>query len=361
MKLEKIGLSEQLAFSSTAISGIRSITLSAPIAVQYEVTGGCNQQCVFCYNVWKIHRSNRIVTLSSEKRLVVIDRIISMGVFEVILSGGEPLLIPEICKMVYRLKSANITTYIVTNGLLLTESLASRLKDVGLDGIQISLHGSKPSINDAITQKPGSFVRSVDGIKNCLNVFTPGPVSVNMVITNKNWRDVKSMLSFLKRLGVECCSIGFLSKTGLALAEGIGVTKIQLLNACSAAIKESQRLGLKIGIAGGFPVCLFPKKKQKEIMGLSSNICDAGLNQLAISPAGEIRPCVCLPHVVGNILEDDPLKIWNKSHLLRSLRALRHVPSECYDCKWVFLCKGGCRAAAFNTYGNFQKIDPVIV
>ncbi len=362
MKVDQMGEIERSAFSPTIIPGIYSVRLSAPIAVQYELSAGCNQRCVFCYNTWKGKKEEKsaLRTLSSEKRWEVIEKIITLDVFEVILSGGEPLLIPEICEMVYKLKKSNIRTYLITNGLLLTGKLAKKLKESGLDGIQISLHGSDAQINDAITGNSGSFDKTIRGFKNAVKFFNPESVNVNMVLLKDNYHDVASVMRLVDQIKGVYFSLGFLSKTGSALSADIEITKDEILEACRVMIQNGRKTGLDVGISGGFPFCLFPPEDREKIMHLSANICDAGLNQMIIAPNGDIRPCVCLPHILGNILNDDPKEVWKNSSFLRFLQHFEHVPPICHSCDLVAICKGGCRAAAYSVYGDFNSIDPII-
>lgn len=359
MKAERIGILEEEAFRHTLIPGITCVELSAPLAVQYEINGGCNQRCLFCYNVWK-GTENKLATLPPQKRRAVVERIIELEVFEVILSGGEPLLIPELCELIKRIAQENIKIYLITNGSFLTASLAGRLKSSGLNSLQISLHGSNSKLHDFIVRKQGSFERTISGIENAIKVFTPDAVNVNMVLVDQNHKDVETLMRFLAKMGISHFSLGFLSKAGAALSKEAGIRKGQILEAFYSLTRTGQETGLDVGISGGFPMCLFPEVERDRIIELSANLCDAGLNQIVISPLGEIRACVCLPQVLGNILTDDPAVVWKKSIFLQSLQRLEHVPTECYDCDVVSMCKGGCRAAAYWVYGDFKKIDPVL-
>jgi len=362
MKIKQIGTLEKEAFSPTVIPDIYCIDLSMPITVQYEVSGDCNQRCIFCYNVWKGESvsTSTSITLSPEKRWQVIEKIIALDVFEVILSGGEPLFIPEICEMVFRLAEEDIKTYLITNGTLLTQDTAYRLREAGLDGIQISLHGSDAKIHEGITKIPGSFNKTITGIKNAVEFFSSESISINMVLVKNNYTNIGSMMRMLNKMGNLCFSIGFLSETGLAISADIGIRKDLILESFRTVMKISRELNMSVGISGGFPFCLFPLEEQEQVMRVSANICDAGLNQMVISSSGEIRPCVCLPQVLGNILNDDPWEIWKNAPFLQFLRRFEHIPLVCHSCDLVSVCKGGCRAAAYYSCGDFQSIDPII-
>jgi len=360
MKIKQIGILEKEAFSPTVVPGINSIDLSAPIAIQYELSGKCNQRCIFCYNTWKNKSVLNSIsdTLLSEKRWKVVDKIIASDIFEVILSGGEPLLIPEVCDIVSRFSKENIRIYLITNGILLSKQMVNQLKEAGLEGIQISLHGSNAEIHEAITQTPGSFNKTINGIKNAVKFFDDKSININMVLMKENYTDIESMIKMLNGIGQMSFSIGFLSKAGLATS--LDTNKDLILESFYKAMKISKELDVDLGISGGFPFCLFPIEEQKKIIDISANICDAGLNQLVISPNGDIRACVCLPQILGNILKDNIIEVWENDPFLHFLRNLKHVPLVCYDCDLVSICKGGCRAAAYCYYGNFERIDPII-
>lgn len=266
----------------------------------------------------------------------------------------------EIYRLISNLTDANIRSSLITNGTLLNEQLAHKLKNVGLSGMQISIHASNSKLHDIITKTSGSFDETIIGIENAIKVFSPETINVNMVLIGLNYHEVEPLMKLLSDMGVVQFSIGFLSKTGNALSENIYVNRDQILHAFHTMVGVSKESNLEIGISGGFPICVFSQEEQGQIINLSANICDAGLNQLVISPIGDIRACVCLPQILGNIFKDDPKKIWRNSSFLQFLRRLEHVPNQCYKCDLVSVCKGGCRAAAYCTYGNFKEIDPIM-
>lgn len=358
MEMGSLGLLEQESFRPTVIPEIYTINLSAPISIQYEVVAECNQRCIFCYNVWKTQNCPSLDTLSQEKRMRVVEKIIEADVFEVILSGGEPLLAPELCNLVLKLAESNIRVYLITNRTLLTKEIAYRLKESGLKGLQISLHASEEKIHESITRLTGSCNQTLRGLRNALDAFTPELVSVNMVLIKRNLGEIKPLLKRLKGLGVSNFALGFLSQTGLAssfVTEKVSKEEIETTFKTLWNMGEAE--GVTVGVSGGFPFCIFPKDEQEYALKLASNVCDAGLNQLVVSPAGEIRPCVCLPQILGNILADDLREIWVNAPFLQFLRALKHVPVKCHECDLVALCKGGCRASVFCLTGNFEEIE----
>jgi len=89
-----------------------------------------------------------------------------------------------------------------------------------------------------------------------------------------------------------------------------------------------------------------------------NNYCDAGLNQLVISPEGDIRPCVCLKENLGNIFKENIKEIWKKNKFILNIRKLRYIPDDCKSYKYLALCRGGCRASARGYSGKINSRDP---
>jgi MoaA/NifB/PqqE/SkfB family radical SAM enzyme len=69
--------------------------LSAPISVQMEITGNCNNSCIYCYNHWREHEKLASTKLSSKNLNIICDQLISTQVFKVTLTGGRTTFILE--------------------------------------------------------------------------------------------------------------------------------------------------------------------------------------------------------------------------------------------------------------------------
>jgi radical SAM protein with 4Fe4S-binding SPASM domain len=102
---------------------------------------------------------------------------------------------------------------------------------------------------------------------------------------------------------------------------------------------------MKTGFLGSVPVCSIPKDLDKSVSFYNS--CDAAISQIVIGPNGDCRPCVEMPWSGGNILTRSIESIW-KSKVFEDIRLFNNVPPECYECRFVSSCHGGCRASAYN-------------
>ena len=130
------------AYEKTDIPNIYYLKLKSPLTIQIELTRGCTQKCIFCYNVWKEGNSKKLFKkdLSKEDHLKIIEEIIKNEIFDVIFSGGEPLLIKWLEELIQKLSKKNINVRIITNGTLLDKARVNSLKKAGLNHLQISLH-----------------------------------------------------------------------------------------------------------------------------------------------------------------------------------------------------------------------------
>ncbi len=349
------------AYKETELPNCKYLKIKSPLAVQFELTSGCNQRCIFCYNVWKgLCSKQDSIMLSKDEQLKVIDKIIENEIFDIIFSGGEPLLINWLEELIEKCSKAKMYTTLITNAILMTSERAKSLKKAGLKDMQISIHHYDKEISDKLTKMPGSYEKSIKGIKNALNIFGIEGVNINMVALPETYKEVYRMAEFLHSLGVGFFSVGTPSATGeMEKDKDLVINKKMFLEIYNQLRKAKKDFSLRVGFSGGFPLCLLPEVN-KEIIEMIGNYCDVGLNQLTIGPDGELRPCVCLGERLGNILKDDFKEIWNNNKFLLDVRAMKFVPKQCRDCEYVSVCRGGCRASAQGYFGKLNAIDPLM-
>ncbi|MCP4761963.1 MAG: radical SAM protein [archaeon] len=349
---------DDCAYAKTILSDVKYLKLKAPLFVQFELTGGCNQKCIFCYNVWKESDSN-LSTPSKKEQINILNKIISNEVFSIIFSGGEPLLIKWLEDLIYRASNKNIETSLITNAILLTRKRAMTLRESGLNSIQISLHHYSESINDFLVNEK-AFKKTLKGIQNALEVFGDNAVNVNMVVLPSTVNDVYKMAEYMSSIGLKHFSIGMPTATGeMSKNKSLVINKEDFMKVFHQLVKAKSDFQINTSFTGGFPLCILPEINE-DIIGMINNYCDAGLNQLVIEPNGVIRPCVCLSKNIGNILDDNMKTIWEQDEYLNNLRKLSFIPEVCKNCKYAHICRGGCRASAYSYYGEINAIDPLM-
>lgn len=130
---------------------------NAPFTVLWGVAGHCNLDCFYCFPEIP-HRSRKDHELSTEHALVVAQKIVDAAVFEVTLSGGEPLMRRDIFELASFLRDHSISVGMMSNGTLLTDEHARRLKELNIS-VGLSLDSVSEEVN-RITRGPGVLDKS---------------------------------------------------------------------------------------------------------------------------------------------------------------------------------------------------------
>ncbi len=167
-----------------------------PIVLMLEPLEACNLRCVGCGRVREYAQvMNR--RMSVDEALAAAER---AGAPVVSVSGGEPLLHPQIAEIVRGLIEQGRWVYLCTNGLLLREKLAEFPRHKKLCFV-VHLDGTE-KIHDAITQRPGTFLEAISAIKEALR--RGFRVATNTTVFHgSDVADLKTLFRLLTDLGVE--------------------------------------------------------------------------------------------------------------------------------------------------------------
>lgn len=168
-----------------------------PIVV-WNITRECNLKCVHCYNDSGAGR--KCNDASTPEAKAVLDDIAAYGVPSILFSGGEPLMRPDLFELMEYAAGVGLRTVISTNGTLIDEDAAKRVKDLGVSYVGISLDGIG-KINDKFRGMDGAFERAVRGIKNCQAAGVR--VGLRLTLTKRNVQDIEGLFNFFDAEGVE--------------------------------------------------------------------------------------------------------------------------------------------------------------
>jgi MoaA/NifB/PqqE/SkfB family radical SAM enzyme len=162
----------------------------SPINVQLVVTRRCNLACGYC-NEYD-HKSLPVPT----KTLIrYFEKLKELGTMSITFSGGEPLMHPEIAKVVKEARKRIPMVSLITNAYLLTEDLIKDFNKAGLKGIQISIDGVNP---DKVTVK---VLKYIEPKLELLAKYAKFPVNINSVIGLKNPEEAVQVMDTAKKLG----------------------------------------------------------------------------------------------------------------------------------------------------------------
>ncbi len=179
--------------SSTLPSHLLQFSADKKPVVVWNVTRACNLHCMHCYAKadGNIHERE----ISHEEAVAILDDLSEFGVPVVLFSGGEPLMRPDLVDLAHYAVGKGMRAVISTNGTLIDEDTAGRLKDIGLSYVGVSLDGME-EVNDRFRGRKGAFRDAVAGIRNCRNAGLK--VGLRFTVSRMNVGEVPAIFDLLE-------------------------------------------------------------------------------------------------------------------------------------------------------------------
>jgi AdoMet-dependent heme synthase len=314
----------------------RALRLGVPFSAQLDLTYRCNEQCVHCY---LDHDDHGEMTTVEIKRLL--KEMAEAGVFILTFSGGEIFMRKDFFEILECARALTFCIKLKTNAVLIREAQAARLRDLGVESIQVSIYSHQPEVHDAITKVPGSLRRSINAIRFLKSQGLK--VVIANVLMTENMQDYHGVRALADELGVECT----LDPTVTPKMDGD--RSILDLNVGESALHRLFRDETFVGNADEF--CAPPPAPDEESM--DSLPCSAGHTACYVSPYGEFYPCVQFPLSCGNVRQQRFIDIWRDSEQLKEVRSIRlRDLSSCSQCTHGSTCTR-CPGLAFME-GNMR-------
>ncbi len=331
----------------------------------WNITPQCNLKCAHCYRESSI--TNDEAVLSDEKCLQFVDEIKDVKPPVVLLTGGEPLLRKNIFDIIKKCKNVGLRVGLSTNGTLITDGLAKKLKEYDVDYVGISIDGEE-SFHDEFRGMPGAFRQSWDAIKrlNDIGIKT----GIRFTITDGNKGSLLSILDMAVKNDVKRFCLYHLVYSG----RGTGDMDVEpnekrrILTKFFNRVKELADQGKDFEVLttdnhadGIFISDMIGKDVNAMDCVKSHGGCSAGKRVIYVDSSGDIFPCQFLrEESLGNIKEQSLDEIFNvrNNPLLNKLRKMAdYVQGKCGVCKHKHVC-GGCRARAKAIAGSLWDEDP---
>ena len=309
------------------------------LILAWEVTAACNLCCSYCRAAACASPDKDELTLDEARRLI--DEAAPLKPM-LILSGGEPLMRPDIFDIIDYAISRGLRVSLATNGTILTPDIVFRIKEAGVSRVSISLDGPTPETHDA-ARGQGCYQRSLRGMELLRSQVD---FQINFTITRRNQDDVVHMLDLAQRLGACALHFFFLVPTGRGKVRDI-ISAEKQEELLKLIREEGQKRNMELRVT-----CA----PQYARMGGGGG-CLAGRSFAFISRRGEVFPCGYMPVLAGNIREKSFAEIWETSHVFTALRD-RKLNGRCGSCHYKTAC-GGCRARAYAESEDFLGQDPL--
>ena len=320
--------------------------------VAWELTRNCNLACVHCRAsaVNGPHEGE----LSTGECRKIIDEIVSFSTPTVILTGGEPLMRPDLFDIIEYGENKGLRMVIAVNGTLVDESTARKLKDSGIRRVSLSIDGRGRQSHDAFRGVEGSF----DAVLKAARTFSAVdlPFQVNTTVTALNVDEIDDIYSLARSLGAAAWHVFLLVPVG----RGKGL-KGKELSARDyedvlhhlRRIETENELEIKVTCAPHYYRIVAEDGGIPQSAG-----CLAGKSFMFISHRGQAQPCGYLEMDCGDVRRDGVRKVWEGSEIYRNLRDLSSYRGKCGGCRYIRIC-GGCRARAYEATGDYREAEPL--
>ncbi|MFY9744491.1 MAG: radical SAM protein [Candidatus Sulfotelmatobacter sp.] len=300
----------------------KALKLGLPLSVHFDLTYRCNERCVHCYLDHDDHGEMTTAEITD-----VLTQLADAGVFFLSFSGGEVFLRRDFFQIVEHARKLLFNVKVKTNATMIHEKEAARLRDLGVEQIQISVYSHRPEVHDAITKLPGSLDRTIRAIRFLKSQGLK--VSISNVLMGGNFSDQQGVIDLAKELEVAY------NLDPTITPKMDGDTSILALRIGSSELKQIFHNQELVGNVEEF--CAPPPPPGEDVM--NGFPCSAGHTACYISPYGDVFPCVQFPLPSGNVRRQKFLDIWRDSPQLKDVRSIRarDLPT-CSTCSHVGTC-----------------------
>lgn len=308
----------------------------APESLHIELTSRCPLSCPQCY------KTKAESELSFARLTEVIEQASEMGVFQIALGGGEPLIYPRIADAIAMISKLGMATSVTTSGYSFDESLLCQLHIAGLNHMQISMNGSNEKIHCISRDGFQHAVNALDILRRSNILF-----GINWVARADNINDLPQLIELAKSYGAQNINILRYKPSKSENFQEISLSANQFFQ-LEDTIKKAKGINIKVDSAFSNLLC-----HMNGYAGAFTG-CGAGRRFLALDAEGYYRPC---SHVDMKEQSDNLWDLWLHSHNLNKFRSLgEKVGDPCNACKNLNSC-GSCRAVVLGQGQDFYDGD----
>ncbi|HRZ79351.1 MAG TPA: radical SAM protein [bacterium] len=281
-------------------------------ALDLEITGCCNEKCVHCYHPENISRE---FMKDMDLLDTMLQEFAELGFIFLTITGGEPLLHPEFRKIFETAQKHRYSISVKTNGTLIDDGTAVFFSEMKPETVEVSIYSSDSSEHDSITCIPGSFEKSMNGLKTMKRHGAKCSAHTPVIKGIKKWKELYDIMRSL-----------------------------DIPWSCSSNIFPSldQRTSLE-PLRNGYNEYLdfmkFTDQREKmpppERTGECYNGCMAGISKVSIGPDFMLKPCLAWNETAGKYKPGEGADLIKRS---RKIFENKLKTIECLECPLVKIC-----------------------
>lgn len=333
----------------------------------------CNLTCKHCYSISA--DKDFPGELSTEEVFNVMDDLKAFHVPVLILSGGEPLLRPDIFEISKRAKDMGFYVGLSTNGTMIDESNIEAIKNIGYDYVGISIDGVRAT-HDMFRRKQGAFDESMKGIRLCREAGIK--VGMRFTLTMDNAHELPELLNIMEQEQIDKFYLSHLNYAGRGnknrkddVVHQLTRDAMELLfDTCWEHVKAGREREFVTGNNDADGVYLlywiakrFPDKYEHMRAKLAQwGGNSSGVNISNIDNLGNVHPdTFWWDYNLGNVKDRKFSEIWQdrSDPLMDGLKSQpRPLEGRCGDCSFKDVCGGNTRVRAYQLTGSFWAEDP---
>ncbi len=349
-----------------------TVAASGPVVI-WNLLRRCNLTCKHCYatSADKDFRNE----LSREAIYEVMDDLDAYGVPVLILSGGEPLMHPDIFRISRRAKSMGFYVGLSSNGTLIGEHNIRAITDAGYDYVGISLDGVGTT-HDRFRRKEGAFDQALNGIRLCRDAGLK--VGLRFTLTQDNARELPALLELMERESIDKFYLSHLNYAGRGYKNRGDDAHMKATRAAMELLFETCWNDVQTGRKREFvtgnndadgPFLLrwvrsnipeHAERLQKMLLRWGGNA--SGVNIANIDNEGNVHPdTMWWDYTLGNVRERPFSEIWEDrtDPLMAGLKQpARPLQGRCAQCSQLAICGGNSRTRAWRLTGDPWAEDP---
>ena len=351
----------------------KPVTMGSGPVVIWNLIRRCNLACKHCYATSAdIDFEGE---LSTSEVFAVMDDLRAFGVSVLILSGGEPLLRPDIFEISQHAKEMGFYVGLSSNGTLINNSNIDDIKRIGYDYVGVSLDGMRDT-HDRFRRKQGAFDESIHGIRLCHEAGIK--IGLRFTLTQDNAVELPDLLQLMRDEDIDKFYLSHLNYAGRGNRNRASDLHQQMTRAamdlmfatCWQDVQEGIKREFVTGNNDADGVYLLQWAAQhipehvpalrKQLLRWGGN--SSGVNIANIDNLGTVHPdTMWWDYSIGNIRERPFSEIWQDTSdpLMAGLKAKsRPLEGRCAICKHLPICGGNSRTRAWQLTGNPWADDP---
>jgi heme b synthase len=337
-----------------------------PKWIAWETTQRCNLNCVHCRCSSDMEAAQGDFT--TEEAYKMIDDICEVSKPVMVLSGGEPLMRPDIFEIAKYGTAKGLRMCMATNGMLVTDEICEKMKEADIKMVSLSLDGPNAEIHDNFRQVQGSF----EGVERAAALFNKHGQKflINSSFTKRNQPYIADTFKVAKSLGATAWYMFMIVPTGRGediMSELVSKEDYEEILSWHYEQEKSEDEILMRPTCAPHYYRIVPQlakaegvKFERRSLTFSTGGgkgCIAAQSICLIDCFGDVKPCSYFPMSAGNIKKEKFSDIWFKSPLFADMRDFKSYKGKCGACEYINVC-GGCRARAYAVTGDYMEEEP---